>query len=65
MPVAGDHAREHAIAAGREPREPDLDERGVVGVPARILLVEALVLGLDADLEEHGLDRAVEPDAHF
>jgi hypothetical protein len=64
MSVAGHHAPEHAIASGRKLRQADLDLRVVVGVQARVALVDALLaLVLDAQLEEHRLDRAVEPDA--
>ena len=66
VPVPRDHAIEHPVAPGREPWQPNFHQGRVLRAQVGVLLVyPALVRRLDANIEVHLLDRAVEPDAHL
>src|SRR5206468_10406331 len=59
-----DHAPEDLVTAWRQRGHARLEQRAVLGVDARIPVVDPpLVAVLDAERAEHGLDRPVEPDA--
>src|SRR5207245_9874874 len=55
--VSGDDAPEHAIAASRQRRQANLQERAVGGADPRVPFVHPVLLGApDATRADHGLD---------